>query len=387
MISTIGLPPVTMTRQELHNRVWMTPMSHLAGQLGISGNGLAKICVRLGVPYPPRGHWAKVAAGKAAKMVALPQAKPGTPLSVEIRPTQSPGVKRGEQVLEGLPAEVRKVVTSARVSSRLVQPHPLVAGWLASHEKRLAEARREREPWARKMLAPGEFTADDRRRHRIADAILKALERCGAMVGETDRGMLVAEVSGSKVEFDLREKLKQVRRPLTEEESRWETWNKSGFKQELAPTGCMVLSIKNYLDGSLRREWLETSNRPMETSLPEIVATILQAGEVLKERRKKAEHEAALYEERRRLREEERARQKEGDDRWARFVEAAGRWDEVTRMRSFLAVLKSLPVENGESVDGRSLAKWMEWAEQRVATLDPLRSGIAGLFEEIFRKP
>ena len=56
-------------------------------------------------------------------------------------------------------------------------------------------------------------------------------------------------------------------------------------------------------------------------------------------------------------------------------------------MRSFLAVLKSLPVENGESVDGRSLAKWMEWAEQRVATLDPLRSGIAGLFEEIFRKP
>ena len=47
---------------------------------------------------------------------------------------------------------------------------------------------------------------------------------------------------------------------LTEEESRWETWNKRGFKQELALTGFMVLSIKNYLDGSLRREWLETSN-------------------------------------------------------------------------------------------------------------------------------
>ena len=145
-------------------------------------------------------------------------------------------------------------------------------------------------------------------------------------VGETDRGLLVAEVSGSKVEFDLREKLKQVRRPLTEEESRWETWNKSGFKQELAPTGCMVLSIKNYLDGSLRREWLETSSRPMEASLPEMLATILQAGEVLKERRDKAEREAALYEEQRRLREAERARQKEDDDRWAYFVELWRRW-------------------------------------------------------------
>lgn len=378
--------PITLERDELHILVWTTPMNRLAAQFRLSGNGLAKICVRLGIPYPPRGHWAKVAAGKAVKTVPLSQAKPGTPLSVEIRPTQSPGIKRGEQVLDGLPPVVRKVVTSARVSSRLAQPHPLVEGWLASHEKRRAEARRERDPWTRKMLAPGEFTADDRRRHRIADAILKALERCGVTVGETDRGLLVAEVSGSKVEFDLREKLKQVRRPLTEDESRWETWNKRGFKQELAPTGCMVISIRNYLDGSLRREWLETSNRPMETSLPEILATILKAGEVLKERRDKAEREAALYEERRRLREEERARQKEDDDRWAYFVEAAGRWHEMARMQSFLAALKLLPVESADLVNGRSLAEWMDWVDQRIAASDPLRLGLQDLFEDVARK-
>jgi hypothetical protein len=33
-------------------------MNRLAAKYGISGNGLAKICRRLDIPYPARGHWA-----------------------------------------------------------------------------------------------------------------------------------------------------------------------------------------------------------------------------------------------------------------------------------------------------------------------------------------
>lgn len=33
-------------------------MSRLSERFGLSGNGLAKICRRLDVPYPPRGYWA-----------------------------------------------------------------------------------------------------------------------------------------------------------------------------------------------------------------------------------------------------------------------------------------------------------------------------------------
>jgi hypothetical protein len=39
-------------------------MSRLAADYGISGNGPAKICDRLKIPYPPRGYWAKKAAGQ-----------------------------------------------------------------------------------------------------------------------------------------------------------------------------------------------------------------------------------------------------------------------------------------------------------------------------------
>jgi hypothetical protein len=47
--------PVVVTRDDLYRQVWETPMSRLGEQYGITGNGLAKICERLKVPYPPRG--------------------------------------------------------------------------------------------------------------------------------------------------------------------------------------------------------------------------------------------------------------------------------------------------------------------------------------------
>lgn len=45
-----------VTREELHQMVWQQPMSRLAEEFGISGNGLSKVCDRLNVPYPPRGY-------------------------------------------------------------------------------------------------------------------------------------------------------------------------------------------------------------------------------------------------------------------------------------------------------------------------------------------
>ena len=71
--------PVTISRDELYAQVWATPMSRLGEQCGISGNGLAKICLRLDAPYPPRGYWARKAAGKKVSQTSLPATRQGTP--------------------------------------------------------------------------------------------------------------------------------------------------------------------------------------------------------------------------------------------------------------------------------------------------------------------
>lgn len=53
-----------MTRAELYERVWQTPMRTLAKEFGVSAIALSKLCHRYAVPKPRAGHWTKVAAGK-----------------------------------------------------------------------------------------------------------------------------------------------------------------------------------------------------------------------------------------------------------------------------------------------------------------------------------
>jgi AcrR family transcriptional regulator len=63
---------VAFSREELYQRVWSKPLRLVAEELGVSGNALAKICSRLLVPYPSRGHWSKVNGGKAPVRPSLP---------------------------------------------------------------------------------------------------------------------------------------------------------------------------------------------------------------------------------------------------------------------------------------------------------------------------
>lgn len=60
-----------ITRAELYELVWRTPMSRLAGEFGISDVALAKTCDRLAVPRPGRGYWAQIAAGMKVKRPPL----------------------------------------------------------------------------------------------------------------------------------------------------------------------------------------------------------------------------------------------------------------------------------------------------------------------------
>lgn len=68
---------IRMDRQGLFERVWSEPIVSLAEEWGLSGPGLRKACNRLKVPVPPRGHWAKVKAGKRVRRPRLPELPEG----------------------------------------------------------------------------------------------------------------------------------------------------------------------------------------------------------------------------------------------------------------------------------------------------------------------
>lgn len=245
--------PANITREELYLQVWATPMSQLGTQYGISGNGLKKICVRLNVPYPPRGYWAKLGAGKAVRQTPLPKPLAGIPVQVVITPTSLPAAAGCAPELDPDTAE-RLREASAKTSgitvpATLRRPHRAIADWITRHKREMADARRDRSRFGF-ALQPKPFSSLERRRQRLLSTLLKEAEKLGYKVrGEAPRNLSL-EIGRNGVEFTLYERIKQVRRPLTDQEkARYSSTRK--WQQEKIATGELVFTLKTYLGPGL----------------------------------------------------------------------------------------------------------------------------------------
>lgn len=62
--------PRTISKKDLLTLIWTRPVSDLANEFGMSPNGLAKICDRLDIERPPRGHWRKL--GREGVEIIIP---------------------------------------------------------------------------------------------------------------------------------------------------------------------------------------------------------------------------------------------------------------------------------------------------------------------------
>jgi hypothetical protein len=373
--------PVIVSRQDLYAQVWSTPMMQLAEQYGVSGNGLAKICRRLVIPVPGRGYWARKQAGQKVSQAPLRNAPDGVPLQARIAPSPPPAPPpRLSTELEEKFAAARELTSVLRVSEKLLRPHPVIAAWLEEHKRRQEEARRD--PWRRMSDVQG-FSETDRRRHRFLDALFKALERNGFKAKTGERSEVFLEVDRERVEFELKEKYRQVRRPLTDDEKKWGFNPDRPWRQELQPSGMLAFTIRTHLDSALTHAWIDKPDRPIETELPDIVATLLLAGPILIERRR--QHQEA---EKRRLeaehrRYEEQQRRQKDDNRWKHFVAYAHRWREAEIARQFLAALEGKLENDGATFDGRPASEWVEWARERLAKYDPLVAGTGAILQDI----
>jgi hypothetical protein len=63
---------IKFEREALYAEVWTNPVTTLCKRYELSDVGLRKICLKLGVPLPPRGHWARIHAGHKIERPPLP---------------------------------------------------------------------------------------------------------------------------------------------------------------------------------------------------------------------------------------------------------------------------------------------------------------------------
>lgn len=159
------------SREELYALVWGTPMIRAAAKYELSGNGLAKICRKLDVPYPPRGWWAKKAAGKPLRRTPLPKPKGSTPAAACVTMRREQHAKAGADLTSEL-----ETVGEISVPERLARPHPIIAAWRSQREEKRRQAARERDPWMRSAWSVPAFTNMEKRVHCALHALLRSRE-------------------------------------------------------------------------------------------------------------------------------------------------------------------------------------------------------------------
>jgi hypothetical protein len=272
--------PISMSRQDLYERVWANPVDHVAKELGISNVGLAKMCRRHEIPVPPRGYWARKAYGQRLNQPDLPPASnarlnyvtfqpPLVAKSLQARPDEPPelaAARRHETASEN------RIVVPSRLPRVL---HPVVA--------------KSREA----IISPKGYSTTDASYHplhgclhisvsrpqldracRILDSLMRAFDLRGYEIRTPPRhyptGGLAPPyaqgmVLGEAIDFRILEPGRK-------------TWSEASRSKAASlsneAVGPLVLEIDEYGEGE-RRRWTDTNKRALEDCLNEFIIGLM----------------------------------------------------------------------------------------------------------------
>lgn len=387
--SSLQMASTQVSRKELYDQVWSEPMLHVAKRYGISDVGLAKICRKQRIPCPPRGYWAKKAAGQSPIQIPLPKSDNDSKIVIRESPEStsksslSPDLQQqvAEEIGRPFPIEVRDHLRGA---------HSLIS---AANQQ--SQAIRQGPEGL--IVLPDDFPVDVhvsksllRRALLIMDALLRAFETRGDLVS-AGPCVLLLDVP---VRFSIAEALvthKEEAGP-TDFSGRYE-FSFSRYRKTLVPSGKLTFQIRDheehrYVD--YRKSWRDTPNQPLEKRLDVIVAGLLEFAAAVKQAervRRQAEEVRQQAELRRQeeaqIRAAKRAAILAEKKRFEQLVEDSVRWRKSQTLRQYIQAAQQAHLErHGEILPDSEMAKWLEWACRQADWLDPLTESPASLLDE-----
>lgn len=342
----------TLTRTQLYDLVWTTPMFELAKQFQLSDNGLRKVCRKYLIPIPKMGYWQKVRFGKAPKKPSLPAYVGDDKILIKTMPRIKEMLKPSQLISEPI-----------TIPENISKYHKLI-----KQTKDLFKAGHK--DHGRFRVRRGERALDIRvgpeqlaRAFRIMDTIIKVLEERGARVTLESQGewktSTCANIDGEKVEFSLEESLKIVK--ISPDKS-------SYMSQEFIPKGTLRLCIKNYVSGC-QTKWSDGKEK-IEQKLASFLNGLWFAAAYMKkeneewEARRKRDEVEQLERERKLLLIEEEKKQIQG------LEELAQAWQKSRVLKAFIRA--SIKIKGAHGPDG-DFERWVSWASSYADRIDPLK--------------
>jgi len=342
-----------LTRQELYDLVWATPMIDLAKQFNFSDNGLRKVCKKHAIPVPKMGYWQKIRYGKSPSKTPLSPDKSNEVVAINILP-------RSKENIEPILIVKETII----VPETIDKFHPLVQQTRKLFTKKHEYKGRTRSFRDETALNIGVSMEQLPRSYRIMDTILKVLERHGAKVGiekESEyKTNTYAELDGEKVRFSLDELMKMIK---TEP-------SKYGYtSHEFVSKGKLVLRIKEYV-GGCQSKWTEGENGRLEDKLASFINGLSLAAAYIKKSNKEFEERELRRQEQEREAARKRLAAEEERERGQALEQQAVNWQ---KSRLIYDLIQAAIAKRGEYAPDSKFAEWVAWATAYANKLDPLR--------------
>jgi hypothetical protein len=368
---------ITLTRQQLYERVWSEPMTKVAAEIGVSDVALKKTCRRLNVPTPERGYWAKLAVGADVNKPPLPSDAEASDVRVDIEANK----KRREQAGEaraalqpdgppqlGLPvssanlhavvADLEKVIRSSK---------PDMNGMIVVRNARLP------------ALSISPASAD--RAIRSLSVLYTELESRGVILKTGSRGDSIAFWKDKdEIVLFAEEAIDTIERQPTPEERRRPSWEWKTKVQQ--PSGRLNFSLYSP-DGKSggRSKWKEGPRNQLEIvlyAIAERVWTFFSDEEAWRmrevERQRRLAEEALIRAEEEKRATHEKRLTNAGAARVTNLIRASEWWRLRQCAEEFIAGCERMWNETSGSLS-KEQETWLSWARRQANALSPLAMG------------
>ena len=359
---------VTLTRKELYEQVWETPMIKLAKQYCMSDQALRKICKKNDIPIPSVKYRSRKFSGhKVSKTPLL--GDPGITISILVRDEaqeiQQKIAKTNPDVMVfNVPAELHSFHGVTRqIKQKMKDKHAYTEGAFRFKQMCLSK-----ENWDRGI--------------RIFDTLIKCLEKNFGRV-EIDNNGAFIKLKRSCLHVYINEKIEKIDitpPPTPEQKKKMEAdpyWAKWYYLHtyEYKPTNMMTLMITGggSYEIAARRNFKDNTKQVLEDQIKDILIAIIRLADIEETELIKREYERLKREREDRVRKQKQQKIQECYKELEDLENDVKQWRRAEQIREFVKAKVRYVLANPDKINSYTeLRQWVKRSYAYADALDPV---------------
>jgi len=370
-----------LTREELYDRIWKSPLRDVAPTLGISDVGLKKVCKRHGVPTPPQGyHLMSPGPEKDRLMTPLPPSPPNGRMPIMFR-VPDPAVIGACEAAQN---EARRIIAE-RATSLSPQAEKAIEQLLKQLRGQLDARKVDERGMVQSphvsfpiRVSPASL---DRAIHILREVLLKTVAHGAALkpldTSDKYHSGLRFDMDGFSFSLQIEEYSTRVVVPPEKRPKHYGGYTVASDAWALRPDGKLTLK---YSGPGYGNDTLRDGRRKIEERLDEVIEKIFSKVVAEKERKRIEEERcerAVSY-----LMEKDKVRQAtEFEARRQRQLQIEARlWRRAQGLRDYISAVERAGFGSSracfETIE--AWLDWIAWAKTYVDSADPIAQGKAG---------